>query len=67
MSKPIKSYDSRKPAIVAALKRVSGCRKVTSVKEIAPGLFAGTCMWPAAATEYTVTAEFIGATTPVGE
>jgi hypothetical protein len=32
MSKPIKSYDPRKPAIVAAIKKASNCRKVTNVR-----------------------------------
>jgi hypothetical protein len=46
MAKHIKSTDPRKPAIVAALKQKSGCRKVTTVLEIAPGVYEGNCMNP---------------------
>jgi hypothetical protein len=49
MSKPIKSTDPRKPAIVAALKRASNCRKVTSVRQIGESEYAGDCMNPNAA------------------
>lgn len=54
MSKPIKSRDPRKAAIVAALKQVSGCRKVTSVSEVALGVYEGTCMWPSEAAKFQV-------------
>jgi hypothetical protein len=44
--KPIKSYDPRKSAVVAALKRASNCRKVTNVRENGPDRYVGDCMWP---------------------
>jgi hypothetical protein len=43
--KNVVSYDPRKPAIMVALKRASGCRKVTMVKELAAGGFTGNCMY----------------------
>jgi len=46
MAKPIKSRDPRKPRIVAELKRASNCRKVTNVRELSPGVYEGSCMWP---------------------
>lgn len=46
MNKPISSRDPRKPAIVAALKRASNCRKVTNVRENGPDSYVGDCMWP---------------------
>jgi hypothetical protein len=44
--KAIASYDPRKPAIMAALKRASNCRKVTTVRELKTGGFTGNCMYP---------------------
>lgn len=44
--KNVTSSDPRKPAIVAALKAVSACRKVTSVVEVAPNTYQGNCMNP---------------------
>lgn len=41
--KPVLSRDPRKPAIMAALKSASGCRKVTMVTALADG-YAGNCM-----------------------
>lgn len=40
----IKSNDPRKPAIVAALRQLSGGSKVTLVKEVGKGLFTGHCL-----------------------
>lgn len=45
MNKPIKSTDPRKPAIVAALKEISGHRKVTSVTQVGPDTYEGNCMY----------------------
>ena len=44
MNKPIKSNDPRKPMIVATLKRVNGCTKVTNVRQTAEHVFTGDCM-----------------------
>jgi hypothetical protein len=43
--KAVPSYDPRKPAILAALKKASNCRKVTSVREGKTG-FYGNCLNP---------------------
>ena len=41
----VKSTDPRKPAVVAALKRITGATRITSVKEISDGQgFIGTCL-----------------------
>lgn len=42
--KNVNSKDPRKPAIVAALKRLTGASKVTLVKEVEPGVFQGECL-----------------------
>lgn len=46
--KPVKSTDPRKPAIVAALKKASGCSKITNVKEYIEtathAQFSGDCL-----------------------
>lgn len=42
--KAIASYDPRKQAIVAALKAASGCRKVTTVRELKGGGYSGHCL-----------------------
>lgn len=42
--KSVHSRDPRKPAIVAALKKASNCRKVTTVCETSAG-FTGNCIW----------------------
>ncbi len=39
----VPSYDPRKPAVMAALKKASNCRKVTQVVE-AYGGFVGNCL-----------------------
>jgi hypothetical protein len=44
MKKPVKSTDPRKPAIMAALKKASGCTKVTGVQQNGENLFSGACM-----------------------
>lgn len=46
MNKSVSSRDPRKPAIVAALKEASNCRKVTNVAQVGPDHFQGNCMWP---------------------
>lgn len=43
--KPVRSKDPRKPAVMAALKAASGCRKVTMVEELKAGGFSGNCMY----------------------
>jgi hypothetical protein len=42
--KHVHSRDPRKPAIVSALKTLSGASKVTLLKEVAPGIFEGSCL-----------------------
>lgn len=44
MAKNVTSYDSRKSAIMEALKRASGGTKITNVVELESGKFAGHCM-----------------------
>lgn len=44
MSKPIKSTDPRKPAIVEAMKRKANATKITNLREVSPGLYEGTAM-----------------------
>lgn len=46
MNKPIKSTDLRKKPIVAAIKKKANCRKVTCVRQVAPGVFGGDIMNP---------------------
>lgn len=41
---PVTSKDPRKPAVVAALKRISKCTKVTTVQAHGEGLFSGACL-----------------------
>jgi len=45
MNMPIKSWDPRKPLIVAALKAASNCRKITMVRETDTH-YEGNAMYP---------------------
>jgi hypothetical protein len=63
--KNVTSSDPRKPAVMNALKRKSGCRKVTQVShDTTTNTFSGNCMNPsspdAQSGRHTVTAEECG-------
>lgn len=40
----IHSTDPRKPLIMSKLKAKSGATKVTQIREVSPGVYAGICM-----------------------
>lgn len=44
MAKNIVSKDPRKAVIVAALKRLVGCRKITCVQHVGGDVYSGNCM-----------------------